>query len=184
MAEIIHLRHPVWRIKQACDLSLIWREPDSAEAFKVCIECVRVHAEEAGYSMQLPMVEHPGAPDLCVYCAHAIGIHQFDTGKCTVIGCSCEFAQKPVEAHAAEQMRWGDQEQDDPVNHPSHYTQYKGLEIIDLTEQMNFCRGNAVKYIARAGLKNPETELEDLKKARWYISREIERLKKNPKEDD
>jgi hypothetical protein len=66
---------------------------------------------------------------------------------------------------------------DDPVNSPSHYTAYKGLEVIDLTEQMSFNRGNAVKYIARAGLKGgPETELEDLKKARWYIDREISRL--------
>jgi len=69
----------------------------------------------------------------------------------------------------------------DPVNHPSHYTAYKGLEIIDLTEQMNFNKGNAVKYIARAGLKGgPEKEIEDLEKARWYISREIDRLKGNP----
>jgi len=52
----------------------------------------------------------------------------------------------------------------DPVNHPSHYTAYVGLEIIDLTEQMNFNRGNAVKYIARAGLKDPETELQDLER--------------------
>jgi hypothetical protein len=67
----------------------------------------------------------------------------------------------------------------DPVNHPSHYTAYKGLEIIDLTEQMNFNRGNAVKYIARAGLKNPtrDAEIEDLEKAAWYIRREIMRLK-------
>jgi hypothetical protein len=67
----------------------------------------------------------------------------------------------------------------DPVNHPSHYTAYKGLEIIDLTEQMNFNRGNAVKYIARAGLKNPTAaaEIEDLEKASWYIRREIERLR-------
>lgn len=68
----------------------------------------------------------------------------------------------------------------DPVNHPAHYTAYVGLEIIDLTEQMNFNRGNAVKYIARAGLKDPETELQDLEKAQWYIAREIERIKKNP----
>ena len=69
----------------------------------------------------------------------------------------------------------------DPVNHPSHYTAYKGLEIIDLAEQMNFNKGNAVKYIARAGLKGgPEKEIEDLEKARWYISREIDRLKGNP----
>jgi hypothetical protein len=63
----------------------------------------------------------------------------------------------------------------DPVNHPAHYTAYP-VEVIQLTEHMNFCRGNAVKYIARAGLKNPATEVEDLKKARWYIEREINRL--------
>lgn len=70
----------------------------------------------------------------------------------------------------------------DAVNHPSHYTSYKGIEIIDLTEQMNFNRGNAVKYIARAGLKNPNTEIEDLEKAVWYIQREIDRLGKNAAE--
>lgn len=64
----------------------------------------------------------------------------------------------------------------DAVDHPAHYTAYKGLEIIDLTEQMNFNRGNAVKYIARAGLKDPATELQDLEKARWYVDREIQRL--------
>ena len=64
----------------------------------------------------------------------------------------------------------------DPVNHPSHYTAYKGLEVIDLTEQMNFNRGNAVKYICRAGLKDPATEIQDLEKAVWYLNREIARL--------
>jgi len=64
----------------------------------------------------------------------------------------------------------------DPVNRPEHYTAYKNLEVIDLTEQLNFCRGNAVKYIARAGLKDKSKEIEDLKKARWYIDREISRL--------
>lgn len=66
---------------------------------------------------------------------------------------------------------------EDNINHPSHYTSYKGVEIIDLTEQMNFNRGNAVKYIARAGLKDPSKEIEDLQKAAWYVNREIERLK-------
>jgi hypothetical protein len=65
----------------------------------------------------------------------------------------------------------------DPVNHPSHYTAYKGVEVIQLTEQMNFNKGNAVKYVARAGLKSAVTEIQDLEKARWYINREIERLK-------
>lgn len=67
---------------------------------------------------------------------------------------------------------------EDSINHPSHYTAYEGVEIIDLTEQMNFNRGNAVKYISRAGLKDPNTEIEDLKKARWYIDREIQRITK------
>lgn len=70
------------------------------------------------------------------------------------------------------------EEENDSINHPSHYTAYKGVEVIDLTEQMNFNRGNAVKYICRAGLKAPETELEDLKKARWYLDREIDRVLK------
>ena len=65
----------------------------------------------------------------------------------------------------------------DNVNHPSHYTDGK-IEVIDFIEDkcLNFHRGNAVKYIARAGKNNPEKEIEDLKKAAWYINREIERL--------
>lgn len=64
------------------------------------------------------------------------------------------------------------------VNHPSHYTDGK-IEVIDFIEDksLNFHRGNAVKYIARAGKKNPEKEIEDLQKAAWYINREIERLR-------
>lgn len=65
----------------------------------------------------------------------------------------------------------------DVINHPKHYTSYKGIEVIQLTEQMNFNRGNAVKYIARAGLKDQDKEVEDLEKAAWYIQREIARIK-------
>ena len=66
----------------------------------------------------------------------------------------------------------------DAVNHPTHYTSYPGIEVIDLIEHLNFNRGSAIKYIARAGLKNKDTEIEDLKKSLWYIQREIERLEK------
>ncbi len=62
----------------------------------------------------------------------------------------------------------------DPTN-PDHY-KFNGIEVIQLTEQLNFNRGNAVKYIARAGRKNTATTIEDLEKARWYIEREIARL--------
>lgn len=64
----------------------------------------------------------------------------------------------------------------DPVDHPSHYTHYKGVEVIDITEQLNFNRGNAVKYLARAGLKNKATEIQDLQKALWYVTRELSRI--------
>lgn len=65
----------------------------------------------------------------------------------------------------------------DTVNHPPHYKNHpSGVECIQITEHMNFCRGNAIKYIWRAGDKG--NELEDLKKAAWYIQREIERLEK------
>lgn len=64
------------------------------------------------------------------------------------------------------------------VNHPNHYNK-GGIEVIDFIESWNlgFSLGNAIKYIARAPYKN--NELEDLKKASWYINREIERLEKN-----
>lgn len=62
----------------------------------------------------------------------------------------------------------------DPVNHPPHYT-HGGIETIDAIEawDLGFCLGNAVKYISRAGHKGDA--LEDLKKARWYLDREIAR---------
>lgn len=63
----------------------------------------------------------------------------------------------------------------DPVNQPSHYTRFP-VEVIDITEHLNFNRGSIVKYVARAGHKDPAKELEDLKKARWYLSREISRI--------
>lgn len=68
----------------------------------------------------------------------------------------------------------------DPVNHPSHYTDGK-IEVIDYIEdkKLGFCLANAVKYISRAGKKEStgrtarEKEIEDLKKAIWYINRRI-----------
>jgi hypothetical protein len=63
----------------------------------------------------------------------------------------------------------------DAVNHPAHYTAHpSGVECIAITEHMGFCLGNAVKYIWRADLKHDDA-LEDLKKARWYLDREIAR---------
>jgi hypothetical protein len=62
----------------------------------------------------------------------------------------------------------------DAVDHPPHYNKHpSGVECIDIIEHMDFCLGNAIKYIWRADLKGKA--IEDLEKARWYIDREIER---------
>ena len=76
----------------------------------------------------------------------------------------------------------------DNVNHPAHYTWLKdlcGIEVIDITRHMNFCLGNAAKYILRAGhkkdasLTDTDKKVEDLKKAIWYINDEIKRITDN-----
>lgn len=63
------------------------------------------------------------------------------------------------------------------IDHPAHYTS-GGIETIDVIEAwgLGFHLGNAVKYISRAGRKDPTKTVEDLKKARWYIDREITRI--------
>lgn len=62
----------------------------------------------------------------------------------------------------------------DAVAHPKHYNQGK-IEVIEFIEdkKLNYHRGNAIKYISRAGIKNKDKEIEDLRKAIWYLQREI-----------
>ncbi len=73
----------------------------------------------------------------------------------------------------------GRKEINDPVNHPSHYTD-GNIEVIDFIFDKglgrDFCLGNAIKYISRAGKKDPSKEKEDLMKARWYLDRYIKEL--------
>jgi hypothetical protein len=88
------------------------------------------------------------------------------------------FANGQSLAFAAPELAplGGVEEQDDEVNHPSHYTWLpNGLEVIEITEHFNFTVGNALKYLMRAGHKH-DSPLTDLRKAAWYINREIERL--------
>ena len=75
----------------------------------------------------------------------------------------------PVDGAAAETAA------PDSVNHPVHYNGHpSGVECITIVEHFGFCIGNAIKYLWRAGLKGDAVE--DLRKARWYIDREIERV--------
>jgi hypothetical protein len=67
--------------------------------------------------------------------------------------------------------------QNDFVKHPKHYTSHpSGVEAIEVTRHMNFNLGNAMKYLWRAGLKDPSKTIEDLQKAVFYIQDEIKRL--------
>lgn len=81
--------------------------------------------------------------------------------------------------------KFNNSEKVDNVNHPPHYTWLKdkcGIEVIDITRHMDFCLGNAIKYILRAGhkqdasLTDNQKEIEDLKKAIWYINDRIKQL--------
>ena len=66
-----------------------------------------------------------------------------------------------------------DKESKDAIN-PEHYKGHpSGVECIQVSEHFNFCLGNCIKYIWRSSLKH-DSPLEDLKKAAWYLNREIE----------
>jgi hypothetical protein len=68
----------------------------------------------------------------------------------------------------------------DQVNHPEHYGgslyTYEAIKVIEAW-RLDFCLGNAIKYISRAGKKDPKKEIEDLEKAAWYLNRRIQQLK-------
>ena len=84
----------------------------------------------------------------------------------------CAHCQKVVHRPGTYQLL-------DPVSHPAHYTTHPSkVECIQITEHMGFCLGNAIKYIWRADLK--ADAIEDLKKARWYLDREIAKREAKP----
>lgn len=66
------------------------------------------------------------------------------------------------------------------VNHPQHYggkdNPYEAIKVIEAW-QLGFCLGNTIKYISRAGKKDPGQELTDLEKAMWYLKRRIEQIR-------
>jgi hypothetical protein len=71
------------------------------------------------------------------------------------------------------------------VDHPAHYNAHpRGIECIDVVEEFGFNVGNAVKYLWRAGLKPGTSTVTDLKKAAWYIEREIERQRQTVPVDE
>lgn len=89
--------------------------------------------------------------------------------KCDYPGCNKPLSETITDSSVSSTFTASD-----PVNHPKHYTNHpSGIECIDVVEHMGFNLGNAIKYIWRADLKNDA--IEDMKKAIWYINREIKR---------
>ena len=118
--------------------------------------------------------------DKCKFCTYTSG----DCfGKACVEGierwlsapCVNEPENPPADKHVDLQRASG--KVCDNVNHPAHYT-FGNIEVIDFIEdkKLGFHLGNAVKYISRAGRKDPARTVEDLRKAAWYLNRQIERL--------
>lgn len=87
-----------------------------------------------------------------------------------------------TDALGGEEEKRDDSAASDPVNHPSHYT-WSSIEPIDAIEawQLPYHLGNVVKYVSRAGHKDKNKTLEDLKKASWYLSRYISNLEQEEK---
>lgn len=108
--------------------------------------------------------------DVCMTC-HGTGI--LDTGSVLRPSVACS------NCHGSGKYKYGsgviremEEKQEDMINNPPHYT-FGTIEVIDVIEdwQLGFHEGNCVKYIARA--KHKGDELEDLKKAQWYLNRKI-----------
>ena len=90
------------------------------------------------------------------------------------------FIRESAKPFSEAIKEWVDckEEEVDVVNQPPHYTEHpSGIECIQVTEHMGFNLGNAIKYIWRCDLK--KDAIEDLKKAKWYIDREIDRRAKH-----
>ena len=107
----------------------------------------------------------------CMDCKHED--RQYGPAPCTACSDAVEYRKRAVTTETEPPPS-------DPVSHPSHYTSHpSGVEAIQITECFNFNRGNAIKYIWRSEHKGKE--IEDLKKAVFYLEREIARITKGDK---
>jgi len=120
---------------------------------------------------------------LNAYCDNAVDCKKCLLNRKNKWTVPCEFTDCPnfensPESELDEALKIIHGVTDDPVNHPSHYNKGKIEVAVFIADQkLNFDRGNAVKYICRAGSKDPEKEIQDLEKAIWYINHEIKMLK-------
>ena len=118
-----------------------------------------------------------GSEDICNKCDYKMSTcHNFREYRGSCCGSDREDMQEVIFVLADDGTKGN------PVTHPSHYTGVvPGIECIRITQHFNFNRGNAIKYLWRAGEKDKTKEIEDLEKARQYIDFEIARVKESQK---
>ena len=120
-----------------------------------------------------------GSTGRCKFCCYTrercLGKSCFDSIKMWLSTPCANEPEKPSDKHV--DLQKVSEKVCDNVNHPAHYT-FGNIEVIDFIEdkKLGFHLGNAVKYISRAGRKDPARTVEDLRKAAWYLNRQIERL--------
>ncbi len=131
---------------------------------------IELHCHKCGVSISIGK--------LCRFCELDLGLDQLVASQDgTRVSCSQCGAVSVDASHFDVLKNCKTRRNQNIVDHPPHYTSSaSGIECIDVTEHLTFCIGNAIKYLWRAGLKGDA--LEDLRKAAWYVQREIGRLEK------
>ena len=107
----------------------------------------------------------------CVNCAHTLSEHDSAVGYCKIEECSCEmFKVSDLALDTLKQTTY------DIIDNPEHYTNSR-IETWDfiVDKQLPYLTGQVIRYIVRAGRKDPTKYVEDLEKARAYLDREIKR---------
>jgi hypothetical protein len=125
--------------------------------------------------------------EFCKTCCHVSQYHVNGTGKCVDYSepnkpCSCLAY---VKDDSRITSTTGKEIDPNGINHPAHYNKHpSGVECIDIIRHHSHNVGAAIKYLWRAGLKDGESNLKDLKKALWYLQDEIAREEKNVSRKD
>ena len=89
------------------------------------------------------------------------------------------FFSIELEDHVPNPVEFDSTDEVGDKTNPKHYQFSNGSQLIDITENLDFCSGNAIKYIARSGNKYGETRMDDLLKAQWYLNRLIDKESEN-----
>lgn len=139
-----------------------------------CVNCKGTHRRDTMAYLKAKDYFKPKKEKECMKCIYS-NLSEFEL-PC----CECKYNTYATETNCLKTkdcFKSNEEKADDEidmVNHPQHYSAH-GIEPIDYIEShnLNFCLGSAVKYIARAAYKG--NELEDLKKAKWYLEREIKK---------